>query len=1375
MKTLLSILFLFFATYGYSQSEKLFTVDRELSNSNINQIYQAKDGVIWIATEDGLNRYDGAKFSVYKHKEGNDSSLVDNNVRILFEDSKGNFLIGTQRGLQLYDPSTDLFKEIPILYQTGINMSAHISTILERKNGELLIGTSGHAVYSLTLGGTEPLIKEAQLPVPSFFITYLFEDQNENLWVSTEGKGLYRIDTSGQIYHYFIGKENAWNIVTSICLDEKGNIYASNINKGIFVYDQQKDTFIPISCPILPSLPINTIYAAGQGKIYIGTIGYGIKVYDIHTQKIKESEFSFSTFDFSKADVHAITKDRAGNLWLGINGKGVMLLPATTNQFKYMGYKSVTTNKIGSNSIKAVCKDNEGTLWLGTANDGIYGIKGKNKPSLHFEHKETSNSVPSTINHIHQTADGRLWLASPLEGLAEMNPKTGLCRYYKLQDHYQNEVKNISYLTSDKNGERLWVAVMGGGVFYIDLKTGKVNRCDTFESGKEYQENYNVLHNRWVASLLYTSNNKLYIGTYDGLGCLDIPTMNFASTYGKNRIFSGSIILTLFEDEQGDIWAGTTKGLIHIDGKNGSSKTYTTHDGLPNNTICAIQGDKQHGLWISTNYGITNMDPETGTFINYYAGNGLQGNEFSKNAACTDKDGYLIFGGINGITFFRPAEITTEVKKPEVRIADFYIHNKAVKKGTRSGNHEVIETAVQEASRFRLCHRDNSFSIEFSAMEFYNPERITYLYSMNGATWMALAPGVNRVSFSDLAPGTYHFRMKAKDYTAYSEEKEIIIQIDPAWWASGCWAKLIYVLLILSIIGFIVMQVHHRYRMHQKMLQHIHAEQINEAKLQFFINISHEIRTPMSLIISPLQQLMAKDKDAECRKLYSTIQRNAERILQLVNQLMDIRKIDKGQMSLMFKKAEIVSFTRDLLETFEQQTRVKKLDLKFHTSAPEIEMWIDPKNFDKIILNLLSNACKFTPENGQVEISLSTGEDTHLPQNAPLRRYVELTVADSGIGIASTEREHIFERFYQIRNSQNNSNIGTGIGLHLTRSLVELHYGNIHVEDNGEGRPGSRFIIRLPLGNGHLKKEEIEEATTADTLINIPAAEPATIVPPLPYDDDEEASGKVRARSRRHVLVVEDDEEIRHYICRELSNDFYMTECSNGKEALASILSHTPDLIISDVMMPEMDGLTLCRKIRQNVNINYLPIILLTARTSEEDNLEGLDTGADAYLMKPFSIELLRKTVLNLIRRREQLRNAFSGRQNQEEQISIPEVKSPDDRLMERVMRVINENLGNPALTVEMISTEVGISRVHLHRKLKELTNQTTQQLIRNLRLKQAATLLADKRHSITEVATLTGFTHPTYFATAFREMYGISPSEYMERHIGQDKTKDLF
>lgn len=1369
MKTLLSFLLLFFAIGGYAQPEKLFTVDRELSNSNINQIYQAKNGVIWIATEDGLNRYDGAKFSVYKHEEGTNSSLIDNNVRTIFEDSKGHFLIGTQRGLQLYDPATELFKEIPILYQTGTNMNAHISMILERKNGDLLIGTAGHGIYSLCLDEPEPVITEIQL-VPNFFIKYIFEDQAENLWVSTEGKGVYRIDTSGKIHQYFTGKENAWNIVTHICEDEKGRIYASSISKGMFIYDPIKDSFEPIPYPLHPHLPINTLHVTGQGEIYIGTIGYGIKVYDTYTQQIKESDFSFTTFDFNKADVYAIMKDKADNLWLGINTKGVMLLPATTNQFKYMGHKSVTTNQIGSNSIKSVCKDKEGTLWLGTANDGIYGLKDKNRPTVHFEHKDNGQSVPSTIVNIHQTPDGRIWLASPLEGLAEMNPETGICRYYKLQDRNQNDVRNISYLTSDKDGERLWIGTMGGGLFYMDLKTGNISRCGSFESGKEYQENSNVLHNGWIASLLYTRNHKLYIGTYDGLGCLDTKAMSFTSTFGKNRLFSGSIIQTLFEDEKGNIWAGTPKGLLHIDGQNGTYKTYTTRDGLPNNTICAIQGNYENGLWISTNYGITNLNLQTSNFINYYAGNGLQGNEFSKNAACTDENGYLIFGGINGITYFQPSKITMEVKTPEVRIADFYIHNKAVKKGTKSGRYPIINTSLQDAKQFRLCYKDNSFSIEFTAMEFYNPERITYLYSMNGATWTALSPGVNRVSFSDLAPGTYHFRIKAKNYTVYSEEKEITIEIDPAWWVSG-WAKLIYTILLLGIISFIIMQIRHRYQTRQQMLQHIHAEQINEAKLQFFINISHEIRTPMSLIISPLQQLMAKDKDAECRKLYATIQRNAERILQLVNQLMDIRKIDKGQMSLTFRKTEIVSFIQDILITFDYQIKAKKLEMSFQTSAPEIDVWIDANNFDKIIFNLLSNACKFTPEKGQVEVSIDTGEDETLPASAPLRHYMELTVADSGIGIAPAEREHIFERFYQIRNSSNNSNIGTGIGLHLTRSLVELHSGNIRVEDNGEGETGSRFIIRLPLGHAHLKKEEIEENTNS----NIPAESAETnymqTTLPYPCDDEEDTDCKVRARSRRHVLVVEDDEEIRRYICRELSNDFYMTECSNGKEALAAILKQTPDLVISDVMMPEMDGLTLCRKIRQNVNINYLPVILLTARTREEDNLEGLETGADAYLMKPFSIELLRKTVLSLIRRREQLRNTFSGRQNQEEQISTPEIKSPDDRLMERVMRVINENLSNPALTVEMISSEVGISRVHLHRKLKELTNQTTQHLIRNVRLKQAASLLAEKRHSITEVATLTGFTHPTYFATAFREMYGMSPTEYMERHVGQDKA----
>lgn len=567
--------------------------------------------------------------------------------------------------------------------------------------------------------------------------------------------------------------------------------------------------------------------------------------------------------------------------------------------------------------------------------------------------------------------------------------------------------------------------------------------------------------------------------------------------------------------------------------------------------------------------------------------------------------------------------------------------------------------------------------------------------------------------------------------------------------------KTIYCLTAVIITIFIIVQIRQRYRARQEMLEHIHAEQLNEAKLQFFINISHEIRTPMSLIISPLQKLMATDYDTERQQSYNIIYRNAERLLRLVNQLMDIRKIDKGQMQLKFQETDIVSFIQDLHYTFAYQANTKHIKLDFHSEVKELKAWIDPKNFDKVILNILSNAFKFTPENGNIQIRLCTGNDPNAAEKA-LSRYFEISIEDDGIGINETELERIFDRFYQIRNSQNNSNIGTGIGLHLTRSLVELHHGSITVENN-QGTPGCRFIVRLPLGKEHLKPEEIDNSAVKQDSVHITTALPTT---PL-----IETSPKTHSKSKYRVLIVEDDDEIRRYICQELGRDFHMQECRNGKEAFTYILKKTPDLIISDIMMPEMDGMTLCSKVKQNINTNHIPVILLTAKSREEDNLEGLSIGADAYITKPFSIEILRQSTFNLIKSRERLRNNFQGNQTQKERMQELEIESPDERLLDRIMKVINDNIANPELNVEMVAETVGISRVHLHRKLKELTNQSTRDLIRNLRLKQAATLLAKKRQSINEVAALTGFTNVAYFSTAFKELYGMTPTAYMEQN----------
>ena len=672
----------------------------------------------------------------------------------------------------------------------------------------------------------------------------------------------------------------------------------------------------------------------------------------------------------------------------------------------------------------------------------------------------------------------------------------------------------------------------------------------------------------------------------------------------------------------------------------------------------------------------------------------------------------------------------------------------------KSGRYDIVTTSVTNSDKFHLSHKDNSFSIELSAMEFYSPERISYSYTFNSNTWVNLQSGVNRISFSELTPGTYHFQVKARDYNSYSEIKKLTIIISPPWYVSW-WAKTIYCLTAVIITIFIIVQIRQRYRARQEMLEHIHAEQLNEAKLQFFINISHEIRTPMSLIISPLQKLMATDYDTERQQSYNIIYRNAERLLRLVNQLMDIRKIDKGQMQLKFQETDIVSFIQDLHYTFAYQANTKHIKLDFHSEVKELKAWIDPKNFDKVILNILSNAFKFTPENGNIQIRLCTGNDPNAAEKA-LSRYFEISIEDDGIGINETELERIFDRFYQIRNSQNNSNIGTGIGLHLTRSLVELHHGSITVENN-QGTPGCRFIVRLPLGKEHLKPEDIDNSAVKQDSVHITTALPTT---PL-----IETPPKTHSKSKYRVLIVEDDDEIRRYICQELGRDFHMQECRNGKEAFTYILKKTPDLIISDIMMPEMDGMTLCSKVKQNINTNHIPVILLTAKSREEDNLEGLSIGADAYITKPFSIEILRQSTFNLIKSRERLRNNFQGSQTQKERMQELEIESPDERLLDRIMKVINDNIANPEQNVEMVAETVGISRVHLHRKLKELTNQSTRDLIRNLRLKQAATLLAKKRQSINEVAALTGFTNVAYFSTAFKELYGMTPTAYMAQN----------
>lgn len=1338
MKKILFLILLFIPIAMLGQAGKLFTADSQLSSSLINKVYQDANGMIWIATEDGLNRYDGAKFTTYRHEDGNPHSLSHNYVRTIFSDSHGRIFIGTYSGLQMYDIAADCFSE-PATWPDGKTYQANVIDMTERHNGEIWI--SGGLLVTLHIDNNRLTVQTPSIPIPTSLTDYILEDRTGNIWVTRGENCIYRIGPNNQIHHYL--EQEKGTPVTDLAEDSQGNIYAACMGKGLYQYNTADDSFQLIPYQGKNNLSIKALFIGKQDEVYICTDGQGVKIYQQGSNTVTDYQFENSFYNLSDSKVHSLLKDNNDNFWMALYQKGVMFLPSQPNGFKYIGSKSSNRNLIGKNCVTALCQDTQNSFWIGTDNGGLYRLSADATRSIHYPTLDKGGTAPATILNLYEDSEGTLWFGSFINGMGQINKQNGVCSYEQnLKDKGGNHIQRV-YAFAEDHKKRLWIATMGAGLFYRDLKNGQ-----TF-----YPEIINTKINSWISCMLYTPDHLLYIGTYDGLSCIDLNNEEMIHT---ESILNGHIINAVCQDTTGMIWIGTADGLSSWNRINGEVKTYTAKQGLPSNTVYALITDNDGYLWISTNAGIARFHLQNHHFINYYVSDGLQGNEFAKNTSYKDPEGNIWLGGVNGITYFNPKDITSPEQKWTVRITDFLVYDKPVRKGMKSGNHEIIDRPVFEATEFYLSHTDNTFSIEFATREFNNPERINYLYTMNSSHWISLPQGVNRISFSKLQPGNYCFRVKAMDYTLDSDIREIHIYIAPPWWNTW-WCHLIYILLALGAILYIVQQVRHRYRTKQEIMQHIHAEEINEAKLQFFINISHEIRTPMSLIISPLHKLITRDKDEERQAIYHLIDRNANRILRLINQLMDLRKIDKGQMSFLFKETNIVEAITDICNSFQQMAEAKHISLRFHHGDQQkLNVWVDPDNFDKIIINILSNAFKFTPEKGKIEVLLSQGEDTQA--TSTLRHYVEITITDSGIGIDEQEREHIFDRFYQIRNSQNNSNVGTGIGLHLTRSLITMHHGSIRVSNNQDGQPGSCFIVRLPLGCGHLKAEEM--ATEKESASNAKTAE-IDLVEAMETNWEEPK----KPRTKYRIMVVEDDEEIRKYVCHELKERYYVQQCTNGKEALKMLFEKAPHLVISDVMMPQMDGFTLCSKIKQNINLNHIPVILLTAKIREEDNIEGLEMGADAYITKPFNIELLKRTVENLIRSHERLRNTFSGQQIQEDKLNKIEIESPDDKLMKRIMKVINDNLSNPELSIDIITAEVGISRTHLHRKLKELTNQTTTQFVRNIRLKQAAILLAEKRHNINEIATLTGFSDSNYFSTSFKEAYGMTPREYIEKH----------
>lgn len=1296
-----------------AQAGKFFDLDHLRSGVFINQLYIDREGYLWMVTSNGIVQYDGYQLQTFKKGQKNSLGLGNNHVLCMSQTHAGLFYFGFYGHLQVYDGVQ--FRNVTKYNQQGEIIYCNVNCILERKNGDLVAGTSTNGLL---------LVKDEynayQLDIDlqgAGEIRKMAEDNSGRLWIAAEN-GIFCYDGENIIQYMSDADGTKYY---SICTDMADNIYVGTANRGLF--RKQGELFVHVEAT--GNTPISALCMNHTGNILVGFDGKGIAVYNSLTGELEANPYYSHEVELPKSKVYAIEEDKNNNIWLGLSEKGVFQQPPSSLGFRYMGHKAGSANLIGSSNICCVFVDSKDNMWLGADKDGIYCL---DKNGLLVNHY--ANNLPSTVLTICEDEEGRIWIGSYGEGGGWIDPQSAKYHPSRIQ---QNDFLSITDYAIDANG-RVWAGTMGQGLLMFTKAGKEVKQYYSADSNEK-----GLSHNFIPQISLSADNNRLYVATYNGVNCLDLNSLTWNDIFGGNCLMPGANVL-LAREYNDELWIGTTEGLFQYDLRKRELKHYTMEHGLPSNNVTTIEKDPIGQLWIGTDMGLSCLNPKNSRFQNYYADDGLQSNYFTTGASWAMSDGRILFGGTGGITWFNPTDIAPREWNAKIKLTAFTINGIPVDRTTLSGNYQVTDTSIPQNQYFELDYHDNSFAISFSTMTFDDPERIVYLYSINKEPFVTLQQGTNEITFSHLAPGSYRFRVKAAYKDCETPEHAFTVVVHAPWYRSW-WAYLIYVIILILALGSY--WSYRRRREHERiqLQEHIHAEELSEAKLRFFMNMSHDIRTPMTLIVTPLLSLIKHENDPHRKGIYEIMHRNAERILGLINQMMDLRKIDKGLMQMHMKKTDLVGFIQELYTLFEHQARSRQIHFLYEHTEETLPVWIDRRYFDKVIVNVLSNAFKFTPTGGEIVIVLS-----HDNQNATI------AIRDNGESIPEDKLEHIFERFYQSDNKKGGQQTGTGIGLDLARSFIELHYGTISAHNLDKG---CEFVISLPLGCEHLKADEMETESDTETTEQLTMAE-------MEDDNDtDEIIIKSPSNQRPLLFIAEDDTEIREYLVQEFGNNYRVKAFIDGQQAFNEAVHSVPDIVISDVMMPEMDGKTLCIKLRTNPITNHVPVILLTAKNLDEDRLKGLATGADAYIVKPFNMNILRQTIANLVQKTRIMRLKYEHSNQIVGQIDPKSVKSPDEKLLASIMLAINNHLNDNNLTIDLIANEVGLSRVHLYRKMKDLTGQTPHDFIRKVRLKKAAELLADGKMNVSEITYTCGFSSPTSFSALFKKFYGVAPSQY--------------
>ncbi len=1296
------------------------TVENGLSHNAVLSITQDHQGFLWYGTRYGLNRYDGRRFKIYHHSPDDSTSIPDNQVMSLYVDEHQVLWVGTSSGLAKYDPVTDRFERITLHEgrQTNINF------IFEDSKGRRWSGANN----GLYMQDADSLHSFYPPQIAGWVVRCIYEDKTGNIWIGTN-TGLCKMNASGiQTFRHNPGDAASLSMdfITAINGDRFGRLWIGTQTGGINIYDATTGKFSRLAQPAIVNNIVRRIMQDKNGHMWIAT-QEGLSI--INPADMKQTAYQHEPGDensLSQNSIHSLFEDNNGSIWLGTYFGGVNAVHPYATAFKIWPHGS-KDNGLSNNVVSKILEDSQHNLWIGTEGGGLNHFNRQTGRFTYYKHNPANPSGlgSNLVKMVYEDKDHHIWVGTHGGGLNLLLPDGSFKRLLYSAADPASFSREVTSIMEDAEG-RFWIGTSER--LFILHRYGTELRAE-----KDSASGF-IAARRSIRYMFQDSRRRMFIGTISGLFLYEGDSL---------RMLQPGYINAVQEDSQHNIWVSIYYGgMVKYSPDLQQSVQYNEKDGLPNSNILGLLEDDEHKLWVSTDNGLVKFDPARNTFQVYTTSDGIASNVFNYNSFLKDSNGELFFGGYNGITSFYPKQITVNAKPAPIRFTGLRLFNNPVAIGGEDG---LLEKDIAFTKALRLRHDQEVFTLEFALLNYIKSNKNRFAYRLEGADRDWIETDNPAVTYTNLSSGNYAFWVKgANNDGTWSEPVSMEITILPPFWRTW-WAYGLYVLLIVLLFFLIT-----RFFFLRALLRK--EEELHQVKLNFFTHVSHEIRTHLTLLMAPVEKMMdTLKKDDPLQSSLLQLRNNADRLLKLVSELMDFRKAETHHLKLHVQEQDLIPFLDHIYSSYRQQSLDRNISISFTQDTEQARLYFDREQLEKVFFNLLGNAFKFTPDGGRIQLHVTQARNSFV-----------ITVTDNGRGIAPEYLNNLFTNYFQVQD-HGVQNTGYGIGLALSRNIVEQHKGTLTVESDPstpdkEGK--TCFTVTLLPGSKHFENTQhvvgqtlVATNVAYEPAVNIDHSSALTTTPaaadtPQPFT----------------IHIVEDNPELRALLRQVFQEQYQVLESENGADGLALATEQIPDLVISDVMMPGMDGLQFCQALKTDERTSHIPVVLLTAKSSQADQVSGLETGADLYLTKPFSAKVLSLNVRNLLSSREKMRERFSRQLQTEAEPIAPAAISPnsiDTAFLEKVIALVEEHMDDPDFGVDMLSKKVAMSQPVLYKKLKAVSNMSVNDFIKSLRLKKAAELIRTRQHTVYQVAYMVGYNDRKYFSKEFKKQFGKTPTEF--------------